>query len=929
MDQKDLGEDRYDLGVLLVHGIGQQGKGDTLVRFGDPIQQWLERWISQKSAPGGKKCAPVVDARFAPVGDGAEAPACAELHIRTDMSVDGKPARWLFAESWWASTFLPPSYGELATWGLQILPWTLSTHFATRARRVFHNLHAARGLQRGVVAGRLGLESLGFFLAVLLFPALATLLALVLIVGVLPIPRIRAFAARLQRIVSSTLGDSFVLIASPIQEAAIVGTVERDLCWLAGKRCRRIAVVAHSQGAAIAHAALPRLGPARVDSGSESRRLFVTVGSGLNKLAEIDRIRSSSQPVSVWTAPVGLLVLALALPEVYATFGSENQNFLAWYGALFGLLLFVLGVAAAWRENRPGPEDFAFEGVQWLDFYASADPVPNGRLFDSAEETQRVMQARQVHNLASPLVDHVTYWRSDDDFLAHLVCALGEHGQLKLCEDDSLDRSQLAVAVGRRRWRVRWLLLARLLVAAFTAAIGIRYWNDLPATTQAGLNALAPLFEWLPVVGDQLKPVAELSYASQFVGSAVLALFGLAAYYLLYGAWALWNKRDIADFFSRDPFAPLGESFLGFLFLLVVALEAFILIIAGYGEGLPAGFVAAVMTWAAFMVFFSLLFVLVTGVALQAWAAARATWRGLRALARMIAKQKPANVPPAAATPERASGQRLIAWRAPQYERRFALSFFALILLSFPYQAYVAAGVDSNELWTEGWGWRLRLLNALDQQSNAFTISHSQWLLGAFVLVVGVNVATAIGEFRSLHRRLVRVAHAGPIATAHADRLPAREAIEVLRRRAPLLKEDYAFGESILAELRAGEARAADGKAEVTVTTTSGKPIVIASGSSFEKACAQRLRALAREAGEIAARLPENDSEARDLLQHVAPVSPEAALTLAEHIGRSDPDEARRLLARHADQPSWLPRWRVRRALANMARLGQNARNAA
>ena len=36
---------RHALGVLFVHGIGTQPRGDTLVRFGEPVVAWLSRWL--------------------------------------------------------------------------------------------------------------------------------------------------------------------------------------------------------------------------------------------------------------------------------------------------------------------------------------------------------------------------------------------------------------------------------------------------------------------------------------------------------------------------------------------------------------------------------------------------------------------------------------------------------------------------------------------------------------------------------------------------------------------------------------------------------------------------------------------------------------------------------------------------------------------
>jgi len=41
----------HRLGVLFVHGVGSQKKGETLVQFGEPMAIWIEQWfLGAKSA---------------------------------------------------------------------------------------------------------------------------------------------------------------------------------------------------------------------------------------------------------------------------------------------------------------------------------------------------------------------------------------------------------------------------------------------------------------------------------------------------------------------------------------------------------------------------------------------------------------------------------------------------------------------------------------------------------------------------------------------------------------------------------------------------------------------------------------------------------------------------------------------------------------
>lgn len=48
-----LGEDmKHELGVLFVHGIGEQPQADTLLRFATPMIKWLRDWLTQPGAHG-------------------------------------------------------------------------------------------------------------------------------------------------------------------------------------------------------------------------------------------------------------------------------------------------------------------------------------------------------------------------------------------------------------------------------------------------------------------------------------------------------------------------------------------------------------------------------------------------------------------------------------------------------------------------------------------------------------------------------------------------------------------------------------------------------------------------------------------------------------------------------------------------------------
>ena len=163
------------------------------------------------------------------------------------------PDRWLLAEAWWAQTFGLPQFQELAVWGFLMLPWAVMTHFASRLQRAWNSDASQGDSPTGWWAKRLegvarllkvAWQTLALLMAVVLFPVLAIGVLIVVVLGAVPIPWVRQVAVAVQRLVSTSVGDSFVLLSSPARGHAIITRVERDLRWPAS-RCRRIAVVGH------------------------------------------------------------------------------------------------------------------------------------------------------------------------------------------------------------------------------------------------------------------------------------------------------------------------------------------------------------------------------------------------------------------------------------------------------------------------------------------------------------------------------------------------------------------------------------------------------------------------------------------------------------------------------------------------------------
>ena len=167
---------KFDVGILFVHGIGTQARGQTLSTWGESLFRWIDqrclalehRWervgvgadqleswqrrlehmewggpatavknspelTARAKAAGCDALARRVvlrETRFDDVADSCAPPySVIELHC---AELDGRltTEHWLLAESWWAESFAPPTFRELTHWTFGILPWIIGSVIA-------------------------------------------------------------------------------------------------------------------------------------------------------------------------------------------------------------------------------------------------------------------------------------------------------------------------------------------------------------------------------------------------------------------------------------------------------------------------------------------------------------------------------------------------------------------------------------------------------------------------------------------------------------------------------------------------------------------------------------------------------------------------------------------------------------------------------
>lgn len=451
-----------DLGVLLVHGIGEQSQGETLSTFAEPVIDWIRDWLLGQFPANASIASEPLEARLRPPLLAADTPAHARVLIGRRREGGKETQQWLFAEAWWSPQVLTPPLASFTGWLLTRVPWLLLFHLGQSMPTIQRLPHPWSRLWpwRIDVPLQLAFGALVTPLWLLLSLGIDTLLVVASTVALVPLGRVRRTVFALLRSLAGVVGDAYVLLRNPVQRAAFEKATLQALEWLR-PRCRKIAVVAHSQGAAVAHGTLRQARP--------SADLLITVGSGIAKLEALrhfDRFGAADRACAA-LAPLFLLGAAVV---------ALRSNALGFTG--IGVLPSALGIGGvscllgAWMSvrdtlaamRRDSAQLALPDSLRWCDIAATHDPVPQGELtkfFDLP------IHARPVPVLRSRIHDHTNYWNARAAFLPVIVeeldrCAGGNF--LALGTGDSVAR----FAAARRVFHVdlRVLQLAKSLDAA-------------------------------------------------------------------------------------------------------------------------------------------------------------------------------------------------------------------------------------------------------------------------------------------------------------------------------------------------------------------------------------------------------------------------------------------------------------------------------
>ncbi len=254
---------RSDVGVLFVHGIGKQEEGRVLDAFGDPVRDSIAGRLMGGGTLVEKEC------------DGCKIAGKHRHFVTSEM--EGESAcltSWVFAECYWDDVINRVDVPNFNGWIARVLPMLIMWQMASSAIGGFHRrIHEGQALNP--LAWYSWLCSL-FWSTVIRAP----LAYFALTIGrLIVMPESDALLNRWQKsiytLLADTLGDAHAFVSAGALESQLRQRFWHRYSSLA-RSTKRIAVVAHSQGAALAHDSLKKHHAAP--------DLFVGVGSGLGVL---------------------------------------------------------------------------------------------------------------------------------------------------------------------------------------------------------------------------------------------------------------------------------------------------------------------------------------------------------------------------------------------------------------------------------------------------------------------------------------------------------------------------------------------------------------------------------------------------------------------------------------------------------------------
>jgi len=273
---------------------------------------------------------------------------------------------------------------------------------------------------------------------------------------------------------------------------------------------------------------------------------------------------------------VSLLVVAM-LPRALALVTDEDVRSLVWAWFLIIPLAVIFGaVFFVWSEVKDWPTraaDLSLSPLDWIDYWATADPVPNGPLAPLG--TVEKLQPFRVTNRISWLTDHSAYWENRDEFVLPLACELDRCAGAGIFAGGTLEP---VASIPARRTRVWVLAMTRVVIALLVMPITLIAFRDQLSVfgrdVLLGFLAEGPLTKPIselltglgsfvglvvgPLIGRDVGSLAPLGYAA--VG-ALVPLATIAAWYrfCVLPMWESWDSQCF-EWLCQPSLIPRGRA---------------------------------------------------------------------------------------------------------------------------------------------------------------------------------------------------------------------------------------------------------------------------------------------------------------------------------------------------------------------------------
>ena len=559
----------YRVGVVYVHGMGEQEQGDSVTEMGDALTEWLRKWL----APVEKSVFKIREAKLRTggqvLGGTPDHPIGGQAHVSVTIADESrKPPiqqEWRLAESWWASSFRQATFFELVTWAFSAGPWLIASQRAGLERR-FNAVNPEPGALRTVLNTVAALFLT--LVAAVAGSAVTPVFLALLILSLIPIPGVTDVVKAIAKNLSGSFGDLLILVRSPVRFAAMAEQVRGDIADLAAI-CDRVVVLAHSQGSAVSWHAIRRTAEQHPTERAHID-LFFTFGQAFRKLKSLYLVQTAPGRKKVTFFGLATLTTILLLVaglnvagvlgvvitshfDLGATFSDPARSIWWFAGAIVCVVIVEEALVRMANANDLAGEDeiheeiakvqAAMPGFRWFDLWASADPAPVGPLLS---ELPAGVESYKIRNVASTLLDHAIYWSNRTVFVSAVAFSAASLAPPSPIGTRDRIPQPLRDAAKVRGRRVSMLLTARILfwVAFITTLWGARYW--LPtwgAGTLTWIDSL-PLPDWFsgwpPVVNG-------------FVAAALIGIIGLVLWWVTIKGWDIVIGADEAALFGRRP----------------------------------------------------------------------------------------------------------------------------------------------------------------------------------------------------------------------------------------------------------------------------------------------------------------------------------------------------------------------------------------